>query len=222
MRQNHQPARLNPSPITLAIPSIYSPLVLSIRIYPLYLPLAPSPCLSCPLPPMHETRRLVEAASALSAFLQTRGVPHAFHGDILISLLANQPLASVRLFVAEHRTFLTVCFPQQISCIVQGGTPHPFRLVRDALRSAEDFSITPSPWSDRFECSSVLPLPLSSSSTPLCRLHVKYHRFIPPIEVGLVVPIPRTHAFTLCFVEMRSRSSPLAKRARAVLTQTLL
>lgn len=57
---------------------------------------------------MHETRRLVEAASALSAFLQTRGVPHAFYGDALVSLLANQPLAAVCLFVAERRTFLTV------------------------------------------------------------------------------------------------------------------
>ncbi|KAF9788139.1 hypothetical protein BJ322DRAFT_1106156 [Thelephora terrestris] len=97
---------------------------------------------------MHETRRLLEAASALSAVLQTRGVPHAFYGDVLISLLANQPLAA------------------QISCIVQGGTPHPFRLVRDALRSAEDFSTTSSPWSDR--------------------LHVKYHRFIPPIEIEIL------------------------------------
>jgi hypothetical protein len=111
---------------------------------------------------MHETRRLVEAASALSNFLQTRGVPHAFYGDVLISLLANQPLAAVRSLHAERRMSLTVRFPQQISCIVQGGTPHPFRLVRDALRSADDFSTTSSPWSDRFEASSALPLPPSS------------------------------------------------------------
>lgn len=58
---------------------------------------------------MFETRRLVEAASALSAFLQSRGVPHAFYGDALISLLANQPLAAVCLLVVEHQTFLTFC-----------------------------------------------------------------------------------------------------------------
>lgn len=63
---------------------------------------------------MYETRRLVEAASALSAFLQSRGVPHAFYGDVLISLLANQPLAAVRLFVAERQTFLIVCSPANI------------------------------------------------------------------------------------------------------------
>lgn len=51
---------------------------------------------------MFETRRLVEAASALSTFLQTRGVPHAFYGDALISLLANQPLAAVCSPVVEH------------------------------------------------------------------------------------------------------------------------
>ena len=60
---------------------------------------------------MHETRRLLEAASALSAFLKSRGIPHAFYGDVLISLLANQPLASVRSFVAGRRTFLTVYSP---------------------------------------------------------------------------------------------------------------
>lgn len=58
---------------------------------------------------MHETRRLVEAASALSAFLQSRGIPHAFYGDVLVSLLAGQPLAAVRSFAAGRRTFLTVC-----------------------------------------------------------------------------------------------------------------
>ena len=106
-RQNHHPARPNPSPIT----SIYSPLVPSIRFYPLYLSPAFPPNVPCPPPAMHETRRLVEAASALSAFLQTRGVPHAFYGDVLISLLANQPLAAVRSLVAEHRMFLTLCPP---------------------------------------------------------------------------------------------------------------
>lgn len=137
---------------------------------------------------MHETRRLVEAASALSAFLQSRGIPHAFYGDVLISLLANQPLAAVRSFVADRQTFLTVYPPQQISCIVQGGSPHPFRLVRDALRSAEDFSTTSSPWSDRCEAT-FASVSFFVLTNPLRRLHVKYQRFIPPIEVGLAMPI---------------------------------
>ena len=73
-----------------------------------------SPHVPCPPSPMHETRRLVEAASALSAFLQSRGVPHAFYGDALISLLAGQPLAAVRSFVVERQTFLTVCPPANL------------------------------------------------------------------------------------------------------------
>ena len=106
-RQNHHPARPNPSPII----SIYLPLVPSIRFHPLYLSLAFFPNVPCPPPAMHETHRIVEAASAHSAFLQTRWVPHAFYGDVLISLLANQPLAAVRPLVTEHRMFLTLCPP---------------------------------------------------------------------------------------------------------------
>jgi hypothetical protein len=74
-------------------------------------------------PAMHETRRLVEAASALSALLHTRGVPHAFYGDVLVSLLANQPLAAVRSFVEERRTFLTVCPPANFMHRSRRNTP---------------------------------------------------------------------------------------------------
>jgi len=97
---------------------------------------------------MHETRRLLEAASALSRALQASSVPHAFHGNVLIALLANDILAD------------------QIVCIVQGNSSHPFKLVRHALSSSEDFTTTPSPWSDR--------------------LHVTYHRFLPPIEIEIL------------------------------------
>lgn len=72
---------------------------------------------------MYETRRLVEAASALSAFLKTRGIPHAFYGDALISLLANQPLASVRSFVARRQTLLTACSPSKFHASYKAG-PH--------------------------------------------------------------------------------------------------
>lgn len=45
---------------------------------------------------MHETRRLLEAATALSRLLQASQIPHAFHGSILIAVLANVPQADVR------------------------------------------------------------------------------------------------------------------------------
>jgi len=70
---------------------------------------------------MHETRRLVEAASALSAFLKTRGVPHAFYGDVLIALLANQPLASVRSLVTGRQPFLTACSPSKFHASYKAG-----------------------------------------------------------------------------------------------------
>lgn len=84
---------------------------------------------------MYETRRLVEAASALSALLHARGVPHAFYGDVLISLLANQPLAAVRLFVAGRRTFLML-FPSAnfMYRARWDPTPVPARSRRPPLR----------------------------------------------------------------------------------------
>ena len=46
---------------------------------------------------MAETKRLLEAASALSDLLRNHGVPHAFHGSVLTSLLANVPHTDVCL-----------------------------------------------------------------------------------------------------------------------------
>ncbi|CAL1708610.1 unnamed protein product [Somion occarium] len=97
---------------------------------------------------MHETRRLIEAASALSGQLRSAGVPHAFHGTVLNAVLSS----------ATH------C--DEIYCIVEGGNAHPFRRVRQACVDNEDFTATPSPWSNR--------------------LHVTYHRFIPPIEIEIL------------------------------------
>ncbi|KAI0048934.1 hypothetical protein FA95DRAFT_1582030 [Auriscalpium vulgare] len=97
---------------------------------------------------MPETRRLLEAASALSQSLRASGVPHAFHGSLFVAVLANSPQAD------------------EVFCIVEGGTVHPFRRVRQALTGSTELTITPSPWSNR--------------------LHTKYHRCIPPIEIEIL------------------------------------
>ncbi|KZV73938.1 hypothetical protein PENSPDRAFT_674402 [Peniophora sp. CONT] len=55
----------------------------------------------------------------------------------------------------------------EIYCVVQGGNTHPFRRVRQALENSEDITMTPSPWSNR--------------------LHAKYHRSIPVIEIEILV-----------------------------------
>lgn len=54
----------------------------------------------------------------------------------------------------------------EVFCIVEGGAAHPFRRVRQALTGNAGLSVTPSPWSNR--------------------LHVKYHRCIPPVEIEIL------------------------------------
>lgn len=44
---------------------------------------------------VHETRRLLEAATALHALLAAAGIPHAFHGDFVVAVLANAPHCNV-------------------------------------------------------------------------------------------------------------------------------
>ncbi|KAG7446983.1 uncharacterized protein BT62DRAFT_931562 [Guyanagaster necrorhizus] len=82
---------------------------------------------------MSETRRLLEAANALSTLLRASGVPHAFHGSVLTACLANQPHSD------------------EIFCIVEGGQTqaHPFRRVRDAVVTSEHFTLVQSPWTNR-------------------------------------------------------------------------
>jgi len=82
---------------------------------------------------MHETRRLVEAAAALSLILRNRGIPHAFYGNIVSAVLANSS------------------WSDEILCIVEFSQnhAHPFRRTRDAVAGHEDFTVTHSPWTDR-------------------------------------------------------------------------
>lgn len=102
---------------------------------------------------MPETRRLLEAATALSHALRAYGVPHAFHGSLFVAVLANSPQADVRAPrrpFSERSTFCDLIALQEIFCIVEGGTAHPFRRVKQALTGNADLFITPSPWSNRY------------------------------------------------------------------------
>ncbi|KAF7291961.1 hypothetical protein MIND_01221700 [Mycena indigotica] len=82
---------------------------------------------------MTETRRLLDASTALSLLLRVQSVPHAFYGSVLTAVLANSPQSD------------------EIFCVVEGGQnqPHAFRRVRDALAGNADFTITHSPWTNR-------------------------------------------------------------------------
>ncbi|KAK0192086.1 hypothetical protein F5146DRAFT_927727 [Armillaria mellea] len=92
---------------------------------------------------MSETRRLLEAANALSILLRAKGVPHAFHGSVLTACLANQPQSD------------------EIFCIVEGGQSqaHPFRRVRDAVVTSEHFTLVQSPWTNRLHVTYRRPIP---------------------------------------------------------------
>ncbi|KIK67882.1 hypothetical protein GYMLUDRAFT_36678 [Collybiopsis luxurians FD-317 M1] len=92
---------------------------------------------------MTETRRLLQAASALSQLLAASHVPHAFYGSIFTAMLANSPHSD------------------EIYCIVEGGQNqyHPFRRVRDAIADSEDFSSTLSPWTNRLHVTYRRPIP---------------------------------------------------------------
>lgn len=99
---------------------------------------------------MSDTRRLLDAANALSTLLRARGVPHAFYGSALPAALANQPHADV-----SHPPFVIplISHPQQeISCIVEGGQhqAHPFRRAREAVAASNDFTVVQSPWTNRY------------------------------------------------------------------------
>ena len=74
---------------------------------------------------------------------------------------------------------------QEIFCIVEGGQnqAHPFRRTRDAVAGNEDFTVTHSPWTNRWVIIAVICL--SSSLSPF-RLHVTYRRLIPAIEVSSI------------------------------------
>jgi hypothetical protein len=98
---------------------------------------------------MSDSRRLLEAANALSQLLRQHTIAHAFYGSILTAVLSDNPRCDVRTpCLLCPRTLLLTCF-QEIFCIVEGGSTHPFRRVRQAIVGSEHFTTTHSPWSNR-------------------------------------------------------------------------
>ncbi|KAG1779385.1 hypothetical protein EV702DRAFT_97885 [Suillus placidus] len=96
---------------------------------------------------MSDSRRLLEAANALSQLLRQHSIAHAFYGSILTAVLSDNPRCD------------------EIFCIVEGGSTHPFRRVRQAIVGSEHFTTTHSPWSNR--------------------LHATYRQVIPAVEVSI-------------------------------------
>jgi len=107
-----------------------------------------------PFPPltMHETHRLVDAASTLSTLLRTKGIPHAFYGNIVTAVLSKSAFSDVVMFsLSFGLPFIFSLMMQEIFCVVEMGQNqvHPFRRVRDAVSGNEDFAVTHSSWTTR-------------------------------------------------------------------------
>lgn len=84
---------------------------------------------------------------ALSQLLTVHAIPHAFHGSILTAVMSDSPRCDVRpLFSIASPPHPS---PQEIFCIVEGGSTHPFRRVRQAIADSQNFTTTHSPWSNR-------------------------------------------------------------------------
>jgi hypothetical protein len=170
---------------------------------------------------MHDTRRLVEAASALSAILRARGVPHAFYGDALISLLANQPHASVRSFVAVRQTFLTPCSPSKSHVSYKAGlhihsawfvTPSVAQKISQSLRRL-------GPIGAKQSCLRLVPCPHHHSSLQVTRKIPPFHSPNRSRSGNAYSPAS-THSYSSFM--MRSRSFLRGKRVHVALTQTRL
>ena len=91
-------------------------------------------------------------------------------------------LGAMQVYFLLSWFFLDLPFLQEILCIVEFSQSHahPFRRTRDAVAGHEDFTVTHSPWTDRWVIITIICF--SSLLTPV-RLHVTYHRLIPAIEV---------------------------------------
>ncbi|KAF9236069.1 hypothetical protein BU15DRAFT_50583 [Melanogaster broomeanus] len=104
-----------------------------------------------------ETRRLLDAATALSQLLRTHSIPHAFHGTFLTAVMSDSPRCD------------------EIVCIVEGGPTHPFRRVRQAVAGSEHFTTTHSPWSNRLHATYRRLIPAIEASAFLAPVHPRWY-----------------------------------------------
>lgn len=103
--------------------------------------------------------------------------------EILSPLYSPILLWATQVYFLSAQTLNLNLNLQEIFCIVEGGQnqAHPFRRTRDAVADNEDFTVTHSPWTNRWVIIAVIGF--SSLLSPV-RLHVTYRRLIPAIEVG--------------------------------------
>lgn len=103
--------------------------------------------------------------------------------EILSQLYSPILLWATQVYFLSAQALIFNFDLQEIFCIVEGGQnqAHPFRRTRDAVAGNEDFTVTHSPWTNRWVITAIICF--SSSLSPV-RLHVTYRRLIPAIEVS--------------------------------------
>jgi hypothetical protein len=173
--------------------SKYTPYALLKRfILPCHAPAALHYTSPSPSPPMSsETRRLLEAAMALSQLLSMHAIPHAFHGSVLTAVMSDSPRCDVCLSLS----FAPSSSSSTGDLLHRRGWPHaPFPPRPSSGRKQRIFHHDTFTMEQSVEA---LPLDMSLPSNPrLHSLHATYRRFIPAVEVSSHLFEARAHAHT--------------------------
>lgn len=133
-------------PIRFALPHLCFPLFILCHVLPLILhstPTPPHPIPLCPIPADFWKLQLRFLNFCVNTLLPTPSM-EAF--SLPCSRIAHVAMCVDYVF-ATHTLVLTRF--QEIFCIVEGGSTHPFRRVRQAIVGSEHFTTTHSPWSNR-------------------------------------------------------------------------
>ena len=159
---------------------------------------------------MHETKRLLDAAAALSSVLKDKGIPHAFYGSVLRAVVSNSPFSDASRF-SSPEIILTNYTPGDFlhSRIKPASAPSVSQSSRSHIRKC------------RLRCNSftldgpvgsTLHVHLLLSLFISFRLHVSYRRPIPSIEASTFVNGLRSD----CSYQFRLKYCPLGKQVPVI------
>lgn len=186
----------------------------------------------CPTSPRHplsdimEVTRLTQAATALSAILQTNGIRHAFYGSIFPALLSKIPVTDVRTSFPLPRIYLESSHGRVLSStgnlLHRRGLvkPHPSISSSSGCRCrSRRLRRCPFNFHEQVRIGLIALSPFSHSPRILnFRLHVTYRRPIPAIDVSSSPSVSVDWSLIILF--SRLRSCQLGKLVHESLTAT--
>lgn len=134
---------------------------------------------------MHETRRLLEAATALSLLLRNASIPHAFYGSVVTAVLATSPFSDASIpsipFSVIFQPFARRTTGDFLYCRKWSEPSSPF--PQNPGRSRRERRLHYHPLSLDKPVGPFTPAVHFNPFLILRRLHVTYRRLIPAIEV---------------------------------------